>query len=274
MSRADVTITSLRDFVKRITDTEIADDEVLLYRGHSRSGDFKLIPSVLRERKYRDAEHAILREMVSSHPADFEVDRTTLEQLVRLQHYSLPTRLLDVTWNPLVGLFFAVREHPEDPGEVVVFRVSKERVTAHDSDTASCLANLAHLLPDEKDSMDFALPAEQFSRQPAVDRLLQYVRVEKPYFSPRLDPERLRSVVIVKPKLSNRRIVAQSGAFLLFGIGGALDPNASSGIRIERLAIAGEAKERIGRELDRMIVNESTMFPEIERAALYIRSKL
>lgn len=98
------TIASLEGFVRKIRQFKPADDEVLLYRGHSDRFSFKLVPSVLREARYREAEHQILRELVASHPSEFAQDGTTLEQLARVQHYSLPTRLLDLTWNPLASL--------------------------------------------------------------------------------------------------------------------------------------------------------------------------
>ena len=126
------------------------NDEVLLYRGHSHAALFKLLPSVLREQKLADAEHIILRELVASHPAEFAPDSTTLDQLVRVQHYSLPTRLLDATWNPLVALYFASKGHEEQTGEVIVFRIKKDQVKFFDSDTVSCVANLAHLKLEQK----------------------------------------------------------------------------------------------------------------------------
>lgn len=268
------TITSLEGFIRKIAKVKPAADELLLYRGHSNRRLFKLVPSVLREEKYSDGEHTILRELVASHPAEFAEDRSTLEQLARVQHYSLPTRLLDVTWNPLVSLYFAAKDDSGHPGEVVVFRVKKNLVKFYDSDTASCISNLAHLSTAEKQSINFALSKDDFNKQDPVDRLLQFVRVEKPYFRPTIVSEHLKSVLVVKPKQNNRRIVAQSGAFLLFGLAASLEPAPPVGIAIERIQINGNKKSSICNELDRMAINDSTMFPEIEKAAIYIKGKL
>jgi hypothetical protein len=41
-------------------------------------------------------------------------DRPALELLAHLQHYGAPTRLLDVSMNPLIALWFAVQERAED----------------------------------------------------------------------------------------------------------------------------------------------------------------
>lgn len=268
------TITSLEGFIRKIAKVTPAPDELLLYRGHSNRRLFKLVPSVLREDKYSDGEHTILRELVASHPNEFASDHSTLEQLARVQHYSLPTRLLDVTWNPLVGLYFAAKDDPGRPGEVIVFRIKKNLVKFYDSDTASCIANLAHLSTAERNAIDFGLGDPAFNEQAPVDRLLQFVRVEKPHFRARIVPTHLKSVLAVKPKQNNRRIVAQSGAFLLFGLSATLEPAPPAGILIERIQINGNRKSSICSELDRMAINDSTMFPEIEKAAIYIKGKL
>src|SRR3954451_3344149 len=43
-------------------------------------------------------------------------DRPALELLAHLQHYGAPTRLLDVSMNPLIALWFAVEARKEDDG--------------------------------------------------------------------------------------------------------------------------------------------------------------
>lgn len=268
------TITSLTGYTKKIRDVKPLPDELLIYRGHSNRKIFKLVPSVLREDKYKNAEETILRELVATHPTEFATDTTTLEQLARVQHYSLPSRLLDVTWNPLVALYFASKDDDGITGEVVVFRVKKQKIKFFDSDAVSCVANLAHLKLTEKNNIDFSLTGDAFNKQTPVDRLIQFIRAEKPHFRPVIVPDDLNSVFAIKPKQNNRRIIAQSGAFLLFGLTANLDTVAVDGISIERIQINGSKKNYIVEELDRMGINDSTMFPEIEKAALYIRSKL
>jgi hypothetical protein len=65
----------------------------------------------------------MFREYILRNPNEFEHEKTTFEKLVKMQHYSLPTRLLDITSNALVGLFFAVQKNNNCDGELIIFGV-------------------------------------------------------------------------------------------------------------------------------------------------------
>jgi hypothetical protein len=90
------------------------------------------------------------------------------------------------------------------------------------------------------------------------------------HFLDQIIPAHLKTVLCIKPKQNTRRILAQSGAFLIFGLTSELDTTPVPDIGIERILINQSSKGQILDELDRVAVNESTMFPEIERAASYI----
>jgi FRG domain protein len=111
-SRRDTEITSVVDFIKAIEedvkDDPFAIDEAteVFYRGHAdESWDLK--PSIVRSDKGIKNEHLLFRDMVAHVPQDFSECKSALDYLVQMQHYGLPTRLLDVTTNPLVALYFA-----------------------------------------------------------------------------------------------------------------------------------------------------------------------
>lgn len=111
--------------------------------------------------------------MLVSNSIDFAEDKYTFDKLVRMQHYSLPTRLLDITSNPLISLYFACNSNNETEGEVIIFSIDKRHIKYFDSNTASCIANLARLSQDDKENIKFA--SNDFSGQNSIQRLTHFI---------------------------------------------------------------------------------------------------
>lgn len=282
-------VKSVSDFIDNILGRTTPDRTIVSYRGHG-SVDYKLRPSIFRGKSIKQNEHILLRELIAAHPEDFTGDTTALEILVRMQHYSLPTRLLDVSLNPLVALYFACEivkkripvtrggrrttRTVEMDGHVIVLRVSKRRVKYFDSDTVSCITNLARLSDAYKSKLNTGLDQETFNEITATKRLLHFIRQEKNGFLPEINPEDLDSIFLVKPKQNNKRIIAQAGAFFAFGLDEEISEDNDNGIEIQKIIISGGAKLNILLELDKLGINEKTMFPDIERAARYLTGNL
>lgn len=275
-SRPEFQANTVGAFIEHVLSLD-HDGREVFYRGHSNRTKYRLAPSVLRTDEdgnfiYRDEEARMYRELLVSNSIDFQGDVYTLDRLVRMQHYSLPTRLLDITSNPLIALYFACKSHPGDEGEVIVLSIERDQIKYFDSDTASSLANLTRLPQDSKESIDYSSSdVAEFNEQPALKRLLHFIREEKPFFENRLDPHHLRSVICVKGKRTNSRIAFQSGAFLLFGDGGTLPESGNSEIKVLRIGISD--KQAVLKQLDQLNINESTVFPYIENSAKYIAAK-
>ncbi len=104
-------VDDLFDFL-RINATK---DKAAIFRGVM-SSDYKLLPSIGRfkgkDKKPFDVGREQRMLMVFRQKAFpyLEKDCTDLELLALAQHHGLPTRLLDWTWNPLVAVFFAVKD--------------------------------------------------------------------------------------------------------------------------------------------------------------------
>ena len=240
-----------------------------------------LQPAVFRRPRWYKLERHMIRELVSTHPQEFADDRSMLDRLVRMQHYGLPTRLLDVSTNFLVSLYFA-SETTEDnaDGSLYMIRGLNGRRKYYDSDTVSVISNLSNLSTLEKRRIYLKSPPsgpktlEKFNSFPPVDRLLHFIRDEKPYFRPIIDKDHLFRTYMVIPKKSNRRIVAQSGAFLVFGLvdeATRLPPLA--GFQLTKYRIPAKSKARIRRSLLRLGITESSLYPEIDKAAAQIAER-
>lgn len=253
------------------------------YRGQS-SKDWILKPSVMRGLR-KDAEKQIFSELMTEAPGEFSGDRLMFEKLVRAQHYGLPTRLLDVSLNPLVALYFACdeRNHHDKDGVVQLLDFAEERVRFADSDTVSLICNLARLSDSEQNEISQFIKIKkpsneagksEFRKLDAMKRLTQFIRVEKPYFTDTANHLDLIKYYFVHPAKNNRRVIAQSGAFVAAGLLKYEKAGRNGkGFALSNIVIPASLKEKILEQLDVLNINSRTMFPEVEFVSKYIKRK-
>lgn len=273
VKKTSARIQSLTDLFDLLRKSQPGDLYVNLYRGHTNRAH-ALQPSLFRKKEYRRVERNILRELIAIQPNEFREDKTAFEQLVRMQHYGLPTRLLDLTYNPLVGLYFACWNDEQKDGDFIRLKLRKSRLKYFDSDAVSCVANLSNLTGKERDQIRKLTKSTALKTSEVGTRLLHFIKAEKPYFLPKIRLSDLKSVFAVRPKQTNQRILAQQGAFLIFGLRSSLNDSNDFGIEITRTKVPASAKKKLLEELDGININASTLFPEIESAAQYIMSKI
>jgi len=186
---------------------------------------------------------------------------------------------LDLTGNPLAALYFACCGDGDSKmdGEVVFFRIPKADVKYFDSDTVSVIANLSRR-PTSFELPPEGLTLEEFNSDREIGYLLHEIKKEKPYFEPLIRRDHLRSVVFVKPRLDNPRIIRQDGAFLLFGMNrtktecAELPTDIQYWPKEQRVLVAARKKPRILKQLDALGISQATLFPEIDHVSGHIKA--
>lgn len=126
-----VIIDSLSQYISEISSIDLKYEHPLspvklLFRGLSKFS-YELVPALGRYpsqhvlNSWQLIEQDLVQTAQQKYPLLFsDTDYPTI-RLAKLQHYGIPTRMLDLTENALVALFFSCNQEPETNGEVVAF---------------------------------------------------------------------------------------------------------------------------------------------------------
>lgn len=210
-------ITSLSDYVTTISALNNDSDQELFFRGHSNI-NYNIKPSVFRDNFYKK-EFIMFQQLVVSCQEYFIKCRSHFEFISLMQHYGLPTRLLDITFNPLVALYFAC-EKSESVGELLVFCIQKDNLKYERSDTVTILSCLPMFKYSEQQELyEHKNDCENCREQTEIiERFMHEIKIEKPAFLPRIKGNSITEPIFIVPSRNNKRIINQKGAFILFGL--------------------------------------------------------
>lgn len=126
-----IEIDNVQSFVSEVLKMH-ESNETLIFRGHA-STSYELKPGIGRKNYSEDIERKVFYDFKRQYFSYISERPTSdMEILFLAQHYGLPTRLLDWTYNPMISLYFACESKPDDDG--CIFVVSLRKLFFADAD--------------------------------------------------------------------------------------------------------------------------------------------
>lgn len=278
-----VNIETLDRFIAHLE--KIPEKANLLFRGHTNI-NYSIQPSIFRNPKFYKNEYMMYQELVIRCPEAFVSCNSHLDFLVEMQHYGLPTRLLDFTFNPLIALYFAC-ENQANTGEIIIYSV-KNTDLYYGKDERSVILSSLPMFSFSKQKQIFSSISNNSENPVVLQELIDEVRVERPSFSRELLLPDIRVPIFVKPARNNKRIAHQEGAFLLWGLDTVhYDETDNSNYvgdqekyRLQLddkkviFYIESKNKSKILKTLNRIGINKAFVYPEIDDVADYLKNTI
>lgn len=217
-----------------------------LYRGQA-DAKWNLQPSI--QRGYTpQQEHYLTNEFrvrARSRYADCPGNTDYPAWLALMQHYGLPTRLMDWTYSPLIAAFFAL--HPD--------YASKQ--------SAPCDASI------------WALAADKFNESQGFEPLLfpldasSYQALIEPAFKNRPEQNTIGAAMALE---HDPRIQLQQGAFTIHSARTPINLLKDSDAWLHRLVIRKESANSFFDELCRLGVRKFNLFPDLSSLTAELKS--
>lgn len=294
--KSNTKITSVSSYIKAIFDLRKSrkDDYSIssywFFRGQKNSS-WGICPNIFRG-DILEYEFESIQTALRQRPYDFRDCRSDFEILTKLQHYGLETRLLDVTLNPLVALYFAT----EDYKEYVPGKDGRGKYVPRDGKIVYHYG-YGHKVNELDVRISSALPFIDFREDLTLSALLGYLCKEKVIDSDEagsLEENKyekfihsIQSNSFLLSAHSNDRLIKQSGAFVIpsaikikptpLEIGDYLVQKARCDLdevfESEYFIIPSAKKQDIREELDFLNINEATLFPELEHQLQYLQNR-
>ncbi|MGA9698130.1 MAG: FRG domain-containing protein, partial [Acinetobacter sp.] len=109
----DISVSSIEELISALS--QLSNWEIKWYRGQGNK-DWNLIPIFLRQNARTSEKTIVNRFMQNASMLLENKPNTYFDWMFLMQHYGVPTRLLDWSESPLVALYFAVQGHKEEDG--------------------------------------------------------------------------------------------------------------------------------------------------------------
>lgn len=289
-----VEIDSVSSFIREIQELRESADGTsteLYFRGQEVEF-WDIEPSIFRN-DMLSIEHKLMQIPLQKIPKEFKGFDSLFDVMTKYQHYGMCTRLLDLTTNPLVALYFACKIHgveeyknedgsgsvEHEPYGVVYYTNNYYPSQSTDKEVKIVTALAGYDLSREntigtvldKLKKDNLIDEESKIRWLQKECVGEFIKI-------------IQRNYMVVPTYTNERLQRQNGVFLLasmfsVSIGANVKESvltkSKNNLRDEFdsrfFYIKGENKDAILKELDLYNINEATLFPELEHQLNYIR---
>lgn len=231
-------IESIQDLLEHLGDMNPEGQQTIWYRGQALA-EWKLLPQYVRLTE-KQSESTLLKRFKQSAAmlVANTAPNTSFDWLFLMQHYGVPTRLLDWSESPLVALYFAV-----------------ENTEKHDSDGA-----LWTLLPTElnKNAGIHDKDEEYYIPSFEDEELIGY-SVESLKSNGRLQLEPIATIAT----RNNARIQAQQGVFTVHHNKPTPIEDIGAVEHTKKMIIPAAAKPVIKKQLAQLGYTKFQLFPEL-----------
>ncbi len=280
-------VSSYIEHIRRIKESADGTSTELYFRGQE-TEFWDIEPSIFRDGML-SIEHKLMQIPLQKSPTEFRDLNSMFDIMTKYQHYGMCTRLLDLTTNPLVALFFACKSHglekyDTEDGEVekepygVIYYTDKYYPSQSTDMEIQIISALASYDLEKENSLSVVL--DKLTRDKIIDEKTRNHWLEN--FSEFVNV--IQSNYMVMPTYTNERLRKQSGVFLLASLFSFNKENDVKKSVISKAKgklkeefnetyfyVCGENKEAILKELDLYNINEATLFPELEHQLSYIK---
>lgn len=257
-----VEIISIEEYTSIVS--KYKNKQNVFYRGQS-DKNYSISCSLSREEGYVENESKMISETLKKKEKEFLGYKVPIEILSKMQHYGIPTRLVDVTLDPYIALYFAIEEveHDED-AEVFIFEKIPYEINSKDVK----LVSLFSIAKDYSFKSLADLYENTYDEKIGLYEIAEIVKENK--------------LVKFDESLSdsNERLYNQKGTFILCTniIKDSCVKKQIKNISKEEgstiIRIPFEYKNKIKRELNvKHNINKRVVYPELPVFAEYIKEK-
>ena len=219
-----------KDFIENIITNGV------YFRGQTKDYSY-VIPSLYRTLDGIFFEEEYIKRAEISSPNEFSSTGTFLSKLALMQHYGMITRILDITTNALVALYFAVEDGAEkieeiSDGFVFLYKKESNKIQTENSERIAIKANISRLNIDEKISLYNEIKTEAIKATDdllllfqdkaeilkILRKIINFASIDLGYTPTMILKEYLLGAEIVYPSEIDSRIIRQNGLFVIWGL--------------------------------------------------------